>query len=108
MPSRETPSSRDAIDNSNDLDSSDEADNDEEVACSSDEEEEGGDLVSSPIASSPSDLAGDVSSRGLVRAIAAYVAEDDSELTICEGDLVEVMEMAPSGWWRGRRGLGSD
>lgn len=108
MSSSDTPrTGGDGIDARDDPSSSDGADDDEDVAYSSDEEE---DLAPSVIASSRPDLVRDDSSHGLllVRAIAAYAGEDDSELALHEGDVVEVLEMAPSGWWRGRRGPSSD
>lgn len=39
---------------------------------------------------------------GLVRSIGTYTAEDDTELSLDDGDVVEVMELVASGWWRGR------
>jgi serine/threonine protein kinase len=105
MSSSDTSRTGNGIDTCDDPSSSDEADNDEGIAYSSDEEE---DLACSVSVSSRSDLVGSASSRGLlVRAIAAYAGEDDSELALHEGDVIEVLEMAPSGWWRGRRGSNS-
>lgn len=40
---------------------------------------------------------------GIVRATADYSSADASELSLVEGEIVEVLEMRASGWWRGRQ-----
>ncbi|KAF1322225.1 Ste/ste11 protein kinase, partial [Globisporangium splendens] len=39
---------------------------------------------------------------GTVRAIADYASADPNELSMAEGDTLEVLEMRSPGWWRGR------
>lgn len=42
---------------------------------------------------------------GIVRVIADYSTTDPSELSVVEGEHLDVLEMRVSGWWRGRRRL---
>lgn len=83
---------RDNIDRDECIDSNDELEG--AVEYSSDEEAEDG-LPSIEVVSISQ-------SHGVVRAIGSYQAEEESELTLQEGMLIEVTEMAPSGWWRGQ------
>lgn len=45
---------------------------------------------------------------GLVRVTADYVTSDPNELSMTEGETLEVLEMRASGWWRGQRGTSGD